>query len=408
MKLGAGDVFLGVLSCAVTAPFLCSVFSMSAIERKGKRRVLLPWLLVSTSCVLLFLPLPIAARRVPATFCLVYLLLVVLLRSGTVALSNTAWFPLIQDIVPARLTGRYFARLRTSWQASSLVVVLAVAWLLSSDSGWWGFELIFVAAFVLLAGRLLMVTLIKEKPHASLDIRQTTITARIREVFSHRQLRLFMIYICCYTFLALALEPFKIKMLKELGYGSGLVLAGTSMVGVGAIISLRFWGKLADGFGNRAIFSISHIGMIATTVLWIVVGRGFFSGVMLFVLYLSYGIFHSANGIAQTRYLLHAVPDTKQNYINRINLSMYATRSLAPLFSGIFLALTENVTFSSGALRLNNYYILFITVGTLFTVPHILRRKLRHVKEKPTSEVVAFVMRPLRNVFGPFRRIAKR
>ena len=129
---------------------------------------------------------------------------------------------------------------------------------------------------------------------------------------------------------------------------------------------------------------------------------------MIFILYLSFGIFHSGNGIAQTRYVLHSVPDSKQNYINIINFTTFAFISIAPIITGLLLTVTKNLNFSSGAVNLNNYHIMFIVIGILFVVPHILRRNLRVGKEKSTSNVVAFVVRPLRNIFGPFKRINKK
>jgi len=246
---------------------------------------------------------------------------------------------------------------------------------------------------------------IKEKEAKIPFTKHQKIIERFKEVFANKQLRYCIIYLCCYSFLAAAPEPFKIKMLKQLGFSSGYILAATSMLGVGAIISLRFWGKLADSFGNRAIFSISHVGMIVTAILWIVIDKNSFSKIAVMILYFSFGIFHSGNGIAQTRYVLNAVPETKPNYINIVNFTTFFFISLAPIIAGLFLTLTKNISFSSGALNMNNYHILFVLTGTLFIIPHLLRRKLRVAKEKSTSDVVAFVIRPLRNIFGPFKNL---
>ena len=45
IKLGAGEIMLGLLAFAHTAPFIIGVFSLSAVEKLGKRKVLIGWLL---------------------------------------------------------------------------------------------------------------------------------------------------------------------------------------------------------------------------------------------------------------------------------------------------------------------------------------------------------------------------
>ncbi len=408
IKLGAGNIYLGLLAASVTAPLVLGIFSMKAIEKYGKLKVLIPWTAASTLLVTLYLIIPHIAQNYRPVIALASLFAIQILINICGSIGNTAWFPLLQDTTPVRLTGRFFARLRTSWQFASVITVIAIAIFLGKSSAWWKFEIIFAAAFVLLLIRFILLLFIQEKPPQPHHISQQNIIGRFIEVFKIKQLRYCIIYLGCYSFLAAAPEPFKIKMLKQLHYSSGFILAATSMFGVGAILSLRFWGKLADMFGNRAIFSISHIGMIVTTILWLVIDDNIFSKGMIFILYFSFGIFHSGNGIAQTRYVLHSVPDSKQNYINIINFTTFAFISIAPIITGLFLTATKNLNFSSGAVNLNNYHIMFIVIGILFVVPHILRRNLRIGKEKSTSNVVAFVVRPLRNIFGPFKRINKK
>jgi len=405
IKLGAGNIFLGLLAFSFTAPLVLGIFSMNAIEKYGKLKILIPWTAVSTVLVLLFLAIPYAAEKYKTEYVLAALLIIQLLVASSGAIGNTAWFPLLKETTPTRITGRFFGTLRASWQTASIVTFLSIAFFLGKKTEWWMFKFIFLAAFVFLLIRFLLLLFIKEKPLLPHHISNLPIIARFKEVFRIPQLRYCIIYLCCYSFLAAAPEPFKIKMLKQLGFSSGYILTATSMLGLGAIISLRFWGKLADAFGNRAIFSISHIGMIITTILWIVIDYNSFSKAAVLILYFSYGIFHSGNGIAQTRYVLHSVPDTKLNYINIINFMTFSAISIAPIVAGLFLTFSKNVSFSSGAINLNNYHILFIATGALFVVPHLLRRKLRAGKEKSTSDVVAFVIKPLRNIFGPFKRI---
>jgi MFS family permease len=191
-------------------------------------------------------------------------------------------------------------------------------------------------------------------------------------------------------------------MLRDLGYGAGFILAAISMVSLGSIFSLKYWGALADRFGNRAIFSISHIGMIFSALLWIVVEKSTFGSVLIFVLFFAVSVFGSGNGIAQTRYLFHAIPVNRQNHINIVNMFFFVSCAIGPLLAGLFLHFGRNWHFTSGAVDLNNYHALFLLNGLLFLLPHTLRRNLRLAEEKSTIEVMTIMTRPLRNMIGPF------
>ena len=190
-----------------------------------------------------------------------------------------------------------------------------------------------------------------------------------------------------------------------MGYSDSFIIAASAILGLGAIVSLRFWGKLADRFGNRGIFSVSHIGMIVTTLMWLLVEKNTFGTVLILVLYFLLSVFNGANGIARTRYLLHAVPSAKQYYINIINILCNSSMAIGPLIGGFFLYNTRGMKFTSGALHLNNYHFLFIITAMMFVIPHLLRKKLRTKKETPTTKVLAIVTRPVRNIFGSFIRI---
>lgn len=408
LKLGATEMFLGLLSFAMLGTRAFGIFTMSAVEKHGKRRVLIFWKAISALCVIPFIFLPLLVNRWSSGACLVLLLTATFFRTATYSLGNTGWFPLLQDIVPQRITGRFFANIRTSWQTAGLVTLLVIAWFLGKQPGWWKFEVIFIVAFVAYIVRVLTIIGMVENPVPSSPPERIGIFARFSELLREKQLRRLVFYIVTYWFAAIIAEPFKIKFLKDLGYSYGFILGATAMVSAGAIVSLRFWGKLADRFGNRFILSLSHIAMPIATIFWLFVGKGSFGSVLVLALFFFWSIFHSGNGIAQTRYILHAVPPDKQNQINVINVFATSAMGIAPLVGGLFLALTSSFGFEFFGRAVNNYHMLFIVAAALFILPHLLQRKLKSTKDAPTMQVVAFVTRPLRDMFGPFIRINRR
>jgi len=210
-----------------------------------------------------------------------------------------------------------------------------------------------------------------------------------------------MVYILFYMSALTMAQPFRIMMLKDMGYSEGFILAATGVGSLGAIVSLRFWGRLADKFGNRSVFSLSHAGMIVTTILWILVAPGTFGTCLILVLFFVNWVFNGGNGIAQTRYMMHTVPAGKQYLICIIHMTWGLAAASGPLLGGWFLSKTENLHFESGALSLNNYHILFIASGLLFIVPHLLRKKLRTTDEATTMQVLTVITRPIWDIIGP-------
>ncbi|MFH1616777.1 MAG: MFS transporter [Planctomycetota bacterium] len=408
LKLGAGELFLGFLAFAAIIPFFCMAFSMSSVERVGKVRVLVSWYSIATVFLIPFLLLPILVEHFSARLCLWIILLATVLRNTVNSLGTAGWFPLLQDNVPQEITGRFFGKLRVVWQSAGVITAVIAAILLGNNPAWWKFEVLFGIAFAAYIVRGFSFLPMSERPPVGRGRRSPSILSRFMHVIADVRLRKLLIYICSYMFAAMIAEPFKIKLLKDLGYSEGFILAASTVtVGLGAIISLQFWGRLADRFGNRAVFSISHVGMMIAALMWIMMEKSPFGSVLVFVLYFWWSIFNSGNGIAQTRYILHAVPAHKQYYINVINIITNMVLATAPLFGGMFLVLMKNYRLESGGLNLNNYQILFILSAALFVVPHNLRRGLKLKKELPTTQVLAVVTRPLRGVVGPFIRFGR-
>jgi len=187
-----------------------------------------------------------------------------------------------------------------------------------------------------------------------------------------------------------------------LGYSEAYIMIATAMISLGAIFTLRFWGMLADRFGNRSVFTFSHAGMIVILLGWVLVGKNSFSAVYIFGLYAVWSIFQSANGIAQTRYMLHLVSPDRQSNIVIINAVINLSLAFAPLIGGIFLTISPALKSALNLHGVNNYHMLFIFAAILTFIPHLMRKQMRVPQETPTTEVFVIITRPLRSMFGSF------
>ena len=405
LKLGAGEFYLGLLSLATLVPMALSFFTLSSVERHGKRHVLLRWNLISTIFMAGFVLIPLLATRCSHEFVLVVILLTMVLTRSTWALAFSGWFPILQDIVPYRVSGKFFANMRTAWQSVTLLAMFAVAWFLNQNPGWFKFEVIFVIASVAFILRTFSLIPISEIPPQPSGAERATMISLISDFFQKKTNRSLIAYLVTYAFAFGLCEPFRIKLLKDLGFSEGFILLALAMINLGAIVSLRFWGRLADRFGNRAIFGITHIAIIATTALWICVGQGLIGATAAILLYLFGSIFNSGNGIAQTRYILFATDSKKQSEVTIANMTIFVTWGIAPILGAGLLHLTDALQIQIYSLAYDNYDLLFIFNALLFIIPHRLRWRLGLLKDTPTTQVVVFVLRPLINLAGPFARL---
>jgi len=401
LKIGAKDVFLGFLNFAMLVPVVFGVLTMTAIERIGKIKILVFWHKVLILIVLCYLFLPLAGKELNVNISLLLLFILVFMRTAIESMAGTGWFPLLQDNISGRITGRFFASIRIRWQSAVLATTLLVAVFLGKNPAWWKFEALFAAAAVLYIVKMNLYRLMKEIPSQTVHKDSQNILKRFVYVFKNHDLRQFSFYIISYMFGIFFCEPFKVKILRDSGYSYGFILAATSMVAIGAIFSLRAWGKLADRFGNRLVFSISHFGMIVSTFLWVFVKQNSFNEIFVFGLYFIWSVFHNGNGISQTRYLLHAVPNTRQNCINIINILSFLALGIAPVFGGVFLSLKSHYSLPFGV-ELSNYSILFIIASILLVIPDILKNRLKAEKRIPAKHILIFVTRPLFSRFSPF------
>ncbi len=405
LNLGAGDLYLGLLNFAIWAGAPFSLLGITLMRRFGKRRILVFWAgILPAICMAFAALLPLMGRFgwISSAWILYWLLAAAALRSITDSIGGAGWLPMLQDNVPTRISGKFFAALRTYWQSCVLASLLLIAWFLGSEPAWWKFCVVFAIGEASFIVKIFFLRQLKEKPLPENSDDLPSPWGVLKRAVADPKTRHFLGYVLLYNIAVFMCLPFQIKYLKDLGYSAGYIVAATSMVSVGAILSLRFWGKLADRFGNRSIFGISHVGIVVALAGWALVGHNTFSTVFVFVLYAGWSIFQGANGIAQIRHMFQTVPETDQSNLVIINVFIFFSIAIAPLISGLFLKLSADWHFESGRLSINNYHMLFILASALVLIPHRVCKKFQNNVEISAVEVFAIVTRPMRMLFGPF------
>lgn len=403
--LGADDLHLGLLNFAIWVGAPLTLLGMMLIRRFGKRRILVFWSGMMPAILmasLILMPMAAGLGWIRPRWILYWLFAVILMRSMTEYIGSAGWFPILQDNVPLRSTGKFFSIFRIYWQTGVLVTTLLVAFFLGRDPAWWKFCVVFAVGEASFIGKIFYLRQLREKPQPSQSQDYPSVWGVLKGAFADHSTRHFFSYLFLFNVAIYMCLPFQIKYLKELGYHSGFIVAATSMVSVGAIVSLRLWGRLADRFGNRSVFGISHIGMVFVLASWVLIDYNRFSFIFVFFLYAGWSVFQSANAIAYTRHIFHTVPESDQSNLVVFNAVIFVSVAIAPLISGLFLKLSANWHFESGGISINNYHMLFLAAAMLTLAPHRIGKKFQNNVEISSARVFLMVTRPLWAPFGTF------
>lgn len=407
IKAGAGEIFIGFLSFAGLAPFAFCLLILPQMEIRGKKFLITRWASVSTVLIIPLIFLPQIAQSTNIYVFMPIMLVFVGTRIIAEGFGFAPWFPLLQDIIPTQITGRFFANLRTAWQSAAMVSMLLAAWFLGTDPAWWKFNVIFTIAFLFFVVKVIFLRQLSEKPMQKNISEQSTVMEIIRVFWANKEQRKVLTYLLSYAVAFGMSIPFQLKFLKDLGRSDGFILASVAMVSAGAVVALRRWGKLADRFGNRSLFTLSHAGMVLVTGLWLFVQTGPYSTVLIVALFFFNSFFNSGNGIAQTRYLMHSIPTGRQRDITIISMLIIMTWGISPLIAGLFLFSTKSFGVEIMGRAFNNYHLLFVINAGLFMIPRTLRKNLKMNKDTPTVHVLATLLRPRWIMPNPFQRFIK-
>lgn len=382
MKFGARPAYIGALSFALMVALTSRTLTMPSLEKRGKIWTLIFWNVISLFFIPPLIVLGLLAGRITAPTALTILFAVSFLRMMTHGMGETGWFPLLHDIVPHRLIGRFFGVMRTAWQTAAMVFYLLIGFFLGKDSPWWKFVLLFSIALIAYILRLICLSRCRES-HTHRQVTWKQILDNHIEVLRNRQLRWLTIYMTLFAFACGVMFPFRITLLKELGYGDGFIIIGADVMNcLGAILSLRQWGRLSDRFGNRPVLGATFLLVPIATLGWLVVrpDQHLYIAALFFISSISL----NGNMLIQTRYQMRIIPADKQNLINAMCNIIYLFSGLGPLVGGWILHLTETANVISPR---NAYDLVFVLSSLLFLGPALIRRRLTEPADRTTKEV---------------------
>ncbi|HRU07243.1 MAG TPA: MFS transporter, partial [Candidatus Brocadiia bacterium] len=256
------------------------------------------------------------------------------------AITGGAWFSLLSGVAPPGVRGRFFGKLRFSWQLTGVVFTALAAPFLAQDTPVLALQCLLGAVTLSMFVRPVIFTAIPdlERPEPLADgfIRSMLGLARID---SYASFVAYAFLLALFTAGCPAL--FGLVEKRFLGLGDNTVLWLGNVFMIGSMIGYFAGGKVVDRWGTKPVFLICHFTFAATLIAYVL--RGFAPGPVVWTIgtiRFVFGLVMAASSVAISTEMLAICPAKGLSLSTSVCNTMYvAGSSLSGLMSGWALKL---------------------------------------------------------------------
>ncbi|MBO9710330.1 MAG: MFS transporter [Caulobacter sp.] len=342
LHLGASNALIGTLAAITFWDQLLQASGVLLVERLRMRKLIaVAGSLVSALAPALLAALAFAHASPGARTGLV---LAVGLYGAAGAFAGCAWNAWVRDVVPGKVSGRFFGRRSALSTAVGLVAGLAAAWLLDlAPEGSSQRSLVFLGLFGLgLAAELLSAATLSRAPEPAMPPPDQTprLLPLLRKPFADENFRRLIAFLASWQFAVNLAQPFfTVFFLRQLGFQMTFVMALSLISQFANLLTLRKWGELADRFSNKSVLNISapaFIGCIAAMILASQFQGKVAAAIYLIGLHLVMGAASAGVALASGNIVMRLSPrGGAEPYMAANALITSAAAGLAPILGGL-------------------------------------------------------------------------
>ena len=277
------------------------------------------------------------------------------------------WFALLHPIIPEKIRGRFFGRLRLTWQSIGIVLTLLFIYILEQFPSLGIYQAILIIISIFMAVRIFFYQQIPEldKPVPP------------KESFLKTLMNVIAIpdYIsfCSYCFLlnfftAACPQLFNLIEKDVLSFTKTEIVFIGNLLTVGALAGFVLGGRMVDKLGTKYVFMFCHLGFGVILILFLL--RSLFPGeiiVFVGILTLLFGLVQAASGIAMTSETLVLIPQENKSLATGLWFTLYSGGAgLSGFLSSKVLELKLiNPEWSMLGLQMSSYDGLLLMFGTM-------------------------------------------
>lgn len=345
---------------------LLGVPSAFLADRFGKKAVGLTGALLQPVGFLLFVALP----WVPGAWVHVWAYAGSAIFGAGAGVFTASWFALLSPAVPIGYRGRFFSKLRVSWQFVALLFTLVCVKYLTQDTPVGTLQILLAVNVAGLLARIYFYWRIPEmeKP----DRQGDSFWQALRSTLTTPGYVSFISYIFLLALFTMGC-PIIFGLIEKnfLGFGDDIVVLMGLLHMVGGVFGFWVVGRAIDRSGTRLVFTLCHFGYAAVILLYLV--RGLFGTPVVYAVaplrFLFGFIFACASCAISTELLALIPPRNKSMSTTLCTTLLRAGRALSGLLAGWVLDLGFiRETWTLWGLDLSDYDALLLVYGVMVTL----------------------------------------
>lgn len=383
LALGAGPT---LLAASASLPLLVQVANpaLAWMANRQKRRI--PFITVLATfgrmiwLLAAFIPmLPVAPRWWP-----VILVCVLGFSSLCQTAAGLAWIPMMADVVPDALRGRYFGFRNGVCGVVGMLAGFAAGAYLDRMPSPGGFQLVIVVAVLFALLGIFTYPQHYERPNrnAAISVRESMLIP-LRD----KNFRRFIAFSVYWNATVMLAAPFVIPyFFKHLHMTFTQVAIWAAIASVCGLFMGPVWGKAADRVGHKTVLIVTtFLAGSAHPLCWMAAAPGF-----LWFIWLS-GVMDALSwaGINTAMFnltLASAPPRHRTAYIAVLGMASGLSGCVAGMLSGPLLKLLLHGHWTVGAFTWTGYHSLFLIAGLLRMQAWRFLRPIHEVGSRPTGE----------------------
>jgi MFS family permease len=255
------------------------------------------------------------------------------------ALSGLSWQSMIGDLVPEERRGTFFSS-RNRWMTiTAMVVTFSTGFFLEQfhEDSVFPYQILFIVGFGFALVEVFYLLRHKEAPAEQAVSEEKEVPKKkfSFEVFKHKPYVAFIVCALLFNFGAqMGWSIFSIYQIKE-AHATALWFSMFSVTNqLSQIVSIKWWAKFADKYGNTMMLFVAAAGMATAPALMIVSTNLYY----ITIINLWIGIFVAGTNLLLFNQLLNSSPQKQlTTYIANYNFLLAIIGFLAPQFGVLLL-----------------------------------------------------------------------
>jgi MFS family permease len=356
-SLGFDTAQIGLLLSLLPFAYLVAPFVAGPLARRGYRRTYLFFWSIRYVIIAGLLLVPWISAQWGLRVALLAAVVIIAGFSLCRAIGDTAFFPWLQEFVPERVLGKYFAVNSVASTLANFVALTAASRALAASDTLSTLLMIIAAGLICGALSIVMAFFIPGgAPAAAAPREGAARDGKLAPLGDANLVR----YLIGYSLVALGTAPLyaflPLIAQDRLGLSASTVVLLQSAALFGGVVASYAWGRMADRRGGKAASVLIAALYAATAGLWLIApgGSAWITGIA-FALALVTGAVSAGWSIASTRLLYASVipPRQKAAYSALYLTWTGVVGGLGPLLAGRLLAATGAVALGATTLALD-------------------------------------------------------